>query len=105
MVYSHNIWLGNKCVAVYFGGLVILFKLKHKISAEFIPVDQAIRCDINLQSTMWCNKISSKHSDISQREPKVHVCITCSTSPSVVLWAACTLGVPVCHRQIMFAFG
>lgn len=29
MLDSHNIWLGNKCVAVYFGGLVILFKLKH----------------------------------------------------------------------------
>ena len=75
IIYSHNIWLGNKRVAVHFGGLVILFKLKHEISAEFIPVNQAIRCDINLQYTMWCNKIGTKHSD----KLKGAQGITCST--------------------------
>ena len=74
MLYSHNIWLRNECVAVYFGGLVILFKLKHKISAEFIPVNQAIRCNIDLQSTSGVsNKINTNQYKalISQREANV----------------------------------
>lgn len=63
IIYFYNIWFGNKRVVVYFGGLVIFFKLKYEISVEFILVNQVIRCDINLQFIMWCNKIGIYYSD------------------------------------------